>query len=381
MTDYYDALGVSKGATQEEIKKAYRKMALKHHPDRNQDDPQAEAKFKEVSQAYETLSDESKRRMYDQYGEAGLGANMGGGAGGFSSMEESLRTFMGAFGGGGGESVFESFFGGFGGGHETQARKGASKKISITISFEESAKGVDKEAVITNYVTCPKCHGSQAATPDGVKTCSTCQGSGQVFQSRGFFSMSSTCPTCHGQGKVITNPCTECKGRGQIKEKQHVKIHIPAGVDDGMRLKMSGYGDAGEDGGPAGDLYVFIRVKPHEAFKRDGDDVYLDLPISISEASLGCKKEIPSPLGEKCRITIPEGTQSGKIFRVRSKGFPNVHGQGQGDLLIHVVVETPVRLSDEQKELLRSFEGLTTEANNPKRKTFFDKIKFFFSKV
>lgn len=383
MADYYQVLDIPKDATEEQIKKAYRKKALKYHPDRNPDDSEASDKFKKVSEAYEVLSDPNKRQVYDQYGEEGLKGSMGGmgGApGGFSSMEEALRTFMGAFGGGGmggGDSIFDSFFG-FEGSREGGPSKGASKKISITISFEEAAKGIEKEAYITNYYTCEKCNGSGAKTPNSIKTCPTCSGQGQVFQSRGFFSMSSTCPQCHGHGKIISDPCPECSGLGKIKKKEKIKISIPAGVDNGMRLRMTGYGDAGENNGPPGDLYIYITVKPHEAFKRDGDDVYIDVPISITEASLGCKKEIPTPLGNSCRISIPEGSQNGKILRVRSAGFSNVHGQGKGDLLARVIVETPVNLSAKQKEMLSSFEETLTPSNHPKRKSFFERVKSFF---
>ena len=388
--DYYATLGVARDATPEQIKKAYRKKALECHPDRNQDNPQAEEEFKCVSEAYEVLSDENRRRVYDQYGEEGLkGAGMGGGfpgdGSGFSSMEEALRTFMGAFGGGGrggrggGESIFDSFFGGDGYEEEASPRKGTSKKTTIRISFEEAAKGVEKELAITNYVTCETCHSSGAKSPNDIKTCSQCQGKGQVFQSRGFFSMSSVCPQCSGSGKVITNPCKSCHGRGRIKEKQKIKAHIPAGIDTGMRLRMAGFGDAGEAGGPPGDLYVYIEVQPHEAFTRDGDDVYLDLPITFTEACLGTKKDVPTLLGQQARLNIPEGTQNGKLLLVSSKGFPNVHRQGHGDLLIRITVETPVKLSAKQKEILREFEKTESPQNHPRKKTFFDKLKGFFS--
>lgn len=388
MKDYYSILGISREATPEEIKKAYRKKALESHPDRNPGDPKAEQQFKLISEAYEALSDENKRRIYDQYGEDGLkgAAGMGGGGGfgggGFGSMEEALRTFMGAFGGGGGgrgaESIFDFFGGGMDGG-DGGPRQGASKKATVRIPFEEAAKGVEKEIAIQNFISCEACRGSGARSKTGIKTCATCQGKGQVYQSRGFFSMSSTCPHCNGAGQVITDPCKTCSGAGRTKEKQRIKIRIPPGVDNGMRLKMSGYGDAGEGGGPPGDLYVDIEVEPHEAFKREGDDVYLDLPISFVEAALGCKKEVPTPFGESVRIQIPEGTQNGKLLRVSGKGFPNVHGRGQGDLMIRVAVETPVKLSEKQKELLRSFEELETPSNHPRKKGFFDKIKVFFS--
>lgn len=385
--DYYATLGVARDASPEEIKKAYRKKALECHPDRNQGNPKAEAQFKLVSEAYEVLSDDNRRRVYDQYGEEGLrGAGPGGGAGGFpggfSSMEEALRTFMGAFGGGrggGGESIFDSFFGGGGGPMEEEARKGTSKKATVKISFEEAARGTEKELAITNYITCSTCGGSGAKSRASIKTCATCQGKGQIYQSRGFFSMSSACPHCGGAGQVITDPCKTCNGAGRTKEKQRIKVKIPAGVDNGMRLKMSGYGDAGEAGGPPGDLYVYLEVEPHEAFTREGDDVYLEVPITFTEAALGCKKEVPTPLGDPVRIQIPEGTQTAKLLRVSGKGFPNVHGQGHGDLLIRIALETPVKLSEKQKELLRDFEKLESPQNNPRKKGFLEKIKVFFS--
>ncbi|WP_068466846.1 molecular chaperone DnaJ [Candidatus Protochlamydia phocaeensis] len=385
MADYYDILEVSRNATAEEIKKAYRKKAVQYHPDKNPGDAKAEQRFKEISEAYEVLSDEKKRQAYDRYGKEGLQGAGGPGFQGYSSMDEALRTFMGAFGmGGGGESIFD-FFGGGGGGEFSGreggrgARQGASKRVNITISFEEAAKGVDKELVISNYVTCTTCNGKGANSAQGVKTCNQCGGRGQVFEQRGFFSMTMTCPKCQGEGKIVTDPCKNCHGEGVVKEKQHIKVHIPAGVDSGMRLKMSGYGDAGQGGGPPGDLYVFINVEPHEIFEREGNDVIIDLPISFAEAALGCKKEVPSPMGHTCRITIPEGTQNGKIFRVKGEGFPNVHGHGKGDLLVRIFVETPTRLSDKQKELLQEFSNLEGPNNLPKRKGFLDKIKDFFS--
>ncbi len=386
MSDYYGVLGVAKSATQDEIKKAYRKLAIKYHPDKNPNNPDAEKQFKRVSEAYEALSDEKKRQIYDQYGAdalKGASAGYGGGSGGFSSMEEALRTFMGAFsgggGGGGGESIFDSFFGGQGGdGGHHHAAQGTSKKVSITISFEESAKGVEKEISITNHASCPSCDGRGAKNPSDIKTCATCHGYGQVQQSRGFFNMTSTCPKCHGSGQMITNPCQECHSAGRVKKKQTVKVPIPAGIDDGMRIKLAGYGDAGERGGPAGDLYVYIQVSPHEIFHREGDDIIIDLPITFTEAALGCKKEIPTPLAGSCRITIPEGTQSKKVLRVKGHGLPNVHGQGTGDLLIEIQVETPVDLNDEQKHLLQEFQKLENPKNSPNKKGFFEKLKAFF---
>ena len=386
MADYYQILGVEKGATQEDIKRAYRKLAVKFHPDKNPGDSDAEQHFKKVSEAYGVLGDESKRRMYDQYGQSafsGGGAPGGfGGAGGFSSMEEALRTFMGAFGGGGGGGghggggIFDSFFGfETGGGSGSFAQQGASKKTTVSISFLEAAKGVEKELFITNNVICGACSGSGAKSKSDISNCRSCGGSGQVHHSRGFFSMTSACPECHGAGKIITKPCAECHGAGKTKTKTKVKIPIPAGVDNGMRLKMSGYGDAGENGGPAGDLYVYVEVKEDELFARDGDDVIIDVPLSFTEAGIGCKKEIPTPLDGAYRINIPEGTQSGKVFRVRGQGLPNVHGQGKGDLLVRVHIETPVNLSEEQKKLLTELGQLEQPKNSPRRKNFFDRLK------
>jgi molecular chaperone DnaJ len=250
--------------------------------------------------------------------------------------------------------------------------------MNINITFEEAIKGTEKEIYITNYVSCASCHGSGAASASAIKKCSRCHGSGMVHQTRGFFSMSSPCPTCHGQGKTISDPCKECHGEGRQKKKQEVTIKIPAGVDNGMRIRMAGHGDAGYSGGPAGDLYVYINVEPHPVFERDGDDIIIELPLSFTEAALGTKKEIPSPLGGALRIEIPEGTQPDKVLRVRGKGAPNVHNQGEGDLLVRVSIETPVRLSEKQKELLAKFAALETESNSPRKKNFFDKVKSFF---
>lgn len=387
MSDYYGTLGLSKSASQDEIKKAYRKQALKYHPDKNPGDKEAEQRFKDISEAYEVLSDPQKRQMYDQYGADALKAGMAGGGGpggmgGFSSMEEALHTFMNAFGGGGGrsgDSIFDSFFG-FDSEASAGMRQGASKKMNLAISFAQAIRGVEKEASVTNYHACTTCNGSGAASAGGVKSCATCGGAGQVHQTRGFFSMTTICPSCRGEGKTITDPCKSCRGTGRERKKQAIKINIPPGVDNGMRLRMAGYGDAGEGGGPPGDLYVYISVRPHEIFKRDGDDVVIELPISFTEAALGATKEVPKPEGGNARIKIPEGAQNGKTFRIRGAGAPNVHHPGQrGDLLIEVVVETPVGLNEKQKKTLKEFQKLEGDQNSPRKRTFFDKVKSLFS--
>ncbi len=387
--DYYAVLGVAKSASQEEIKKAYRKLAVKFHPDKNPGDAEAEKRFKEVSEAYEVLSDPQKRESYDRYGKDGPFAGAGGfGGAGMGNMEDALRTFMGAFGGdfgGAGGGFFEGLFGNLGDafgmrGEPSGARQGASKKVQIVLTFEEAALGVEKELLISGYKTCETCSGLGAASKQGIKTCDRCKGSGQVVQSRGFFSMASTCPECNGEGRVITDPCSACRGQGRIKDKRKVRVHIPAGVDSGMRLKMEGFGDAGLNGAPAGDLYVFVEVEPHPVFERRGDDLLLELPIGFVDAALGIKKEIPTLLKEgSCRLNVPEGVQSGTILKVKGHGFPNVHGRGKGDLLVKVSVETPQRLSEEQKELLRKFAATEKAENFPKKRGFLDKIKGFFS--
>ena len=388
MTDYYNVLGVTKSASSDEIKKAYRKSALKHHPDKNPGNPESEKKFKEISEAYEVLSDEKKKQIYDQYGadalKGGMGGMGGGHPGGFSSMEEALRTFMGAFGGGGGggggqETIFDSFFGFDSRSSESAEQQGASKRMNLSLTFEEAMTGVEKEASLSNLAKCQTCHGSGATSSAGIKKCSRCGGQGQIHQSRGFFSMATVCPQCSGKGKVIADPCKDCHGAGRVKQKQKVNIKVPAGVDSGMRLKLSGYGDEGENGGPKGDLFVYITVEPHKIFQRDGDDLLLELPISFTEAALGAKKEIPTALGGTCRVNIPEGTQSGKMLRVKNEGCPNVHGQGQGDLLIKISVETPVDLNEAQKSLLSQFAELEKESNSPRKQSFLDKLKVFFS--
>ena len=381
MADYYEILGIPKEATADEIKKAYRKKALECHPDRNPGDPDAEKKFKDIAAAYEVLGDEQKRQMYDRYGAEGVRGFEGArpGAGGFASMEEALRTFMGAFGG---ESPFEDMFGMFGrGGAEERGRsyQGESKRLTVSISFAEAMSGLDKEITLNSYVVCDTCGGKRTTSSKGIKRCSRCGGQGQVFEQRGFFSMSMTCPQCHGEGEVISEPCTTCQGEGRVKSKRKVHFHIPAGIDSGMRLKLPGYGDVGYGGAQPGDLYVYVKVESHELFDRQGDDITLDLPISFTEAALGCAKEIPTFTHPHCKISIPEATQSGKVFRVKGEGFPHIHGgSGKGDMLIRVLVEVPANLQSKQKQLLEEFQKIEIPSNYPLRQHFLDKIKDFF---
>ncbi len=382
MADYYEILGIPRTATADEIKKAYRKKALQFHPDKNPGDQEAEKKFKNVSEAYECLSDQQKREIYDRYGKDAVNgaAGMGAGAGhpgGFSSMDEAMRTFMGAFGGmGGGGSIFDSFFGGAEA--QTHTHQGSDKKATIRLSFEEAARGVEKEFSIAAFMPCATCNGSGAAAGSSPKQCSRCSGAGQVFQTRGFFSMASICPACHGEGRTISDPCKDCRGDGRTKDKRKVKVSIPAGVDDGMRLRMSGYGDAGAMGGPAGDLYITIHVDAHPVFVRKGDDLLMELPISFADAALGCTREIPSLHGHT-KVVIPEGTQSQKVIRVKAEGMPNVHGRGRGDILVTVLVETPTKLTERQKELLKEFGELESANNFPQKQSFMEKLRSFFS--
>ena len=383
MTDYYEVLGVSREATQEEVKKAYRKRALQFHPDRNPGDKEAEKKFKEISEAYEVLGDEEKRRTYDRYGAqafSGAGAAGPGGfhhaSGGYASMEEALRTFMGAFGG---EPIFEDMFSGRSGFEGAPRRQqGASKRLTVSISFVEAMTGIDKEVSLNNYIPCEACGGRGTSSSKGVRRCARCGGSGQVFEQRGFFSMSMTCPQCHGEGEQITDPCPQCRGEGRVKAKKTAHFHIPAGIDTGMRLKLSGYGDAGFGGASPGDLFVYVKVEPHELFQREGNDILLDLPLSASEAALGCKKEIPSFAHRgSCKISVPEGTQSGKVFRVKGEGFPSLQGGARGDLLVRIAIETPVNLSSAQKEAFARLDETETPANFPQKKAFADHLKAF----
>jgi molecular chaperone DnaJ len=370
--DFYAVLGVAKNASDDDIRKAYRKLAMKYHPDRNPGSKEAEDKFKEAKEAYEMLSDPEKRSAYDRFGHAGVdpnaaGAGMGG-AGGFAD----------AFG-----DIFGEIFGGAAGrrGGGPQVYRGADLKYSLEISLEQAAGGFDTEIRIPSWDPCETCHGSGAKPGTKPRTCHTCGGSGAVRMQQGFFSVQQTCPTCHGTGKEITDPCADCDGVGRIRKNKTLQVKIPAGIDDGMRIRSTGNGEPGVNGGPPGDLFVEIRIKPHGMFQRDGEDLHCELTIPFTKAALGGVLEVPTLAG-RGEITIPEGTQTGKTFRLRGKGIKGIRSSYPGDLYCHVAVETPVRLNDEQKALLRQFEASLSnggDRHSPKSESWTDKVKNFFS--
>ncbi|MCX7215534.1 MAG: molecular chaperone DnaJ [Burkholderiales bacterium] len=373
--DFYETLGVAKNASDEEIKKAYRKLAMKFHPDRNPDSKQAEDKFKEAKEAYEMLSDPQKREAYDRFGHAGVDPNVGGGGGagaGFSG------GFSDAFG-----DIFGDIFGGGGGGRQRggpQVYRGADLRYNLDITLEQAANGFDTTIRVPSWDECDTCHGSGAKPGTSATTCGTCGGHGQVRMQQGFFSIQQTCPKCHGSGKVIADPCSPCAGSGRVKRNKTLEVKIPAGIDDGMRIRSTGNGEPGMNGGPPGDLYVEIHIKQHAVFQRDGDDLHCEMPISFAKAALGGEIEVPT-LSGKVSFSVPEGTQSGKTFRLRSKGVKGVRSGFPGDLFCHVVVETPIKLTDRQKDLLREFEQLTAEGgakHSPQSKSWMDKVKEFF---
>jgi molecular chaperone DnaJ len=374
--DYYEVLGVAKNASDEDIKKAYRKLAMKYHPDRNPDSQSAEEKFKEAKEAYEMLSDSQRRDAYDRYGHAGVDPNMG--AGGFGAGA-GAGGFADAFG-----DIFGDIFGANagGGGRRSgpQVYRGADLRYNLEITLEQAASGFDTTIRVPSWDECGTCHGSGAKPGTSPTTCPTCAGHGQVRMQQGFFSIQQTCPKCHGTGKIIPDPCATCSGIGKIKRTKTLEVKIPAGIDDGMRIRSSGNGEPGVNGGPPGDLYVEVHIKPHEVFQRDGDDLHCEMPISFTKAALGGEIEVPT-LNGKVSFPVPEGTQTGKTFRVRGKGIKGVRSGYPGDLFCHVVVETPVRLTDRQKELLQEFEKLTVEGgskHSPQSKSWKDKVKEFF---
>ena len=372
--DYYEILDVARNASDDEIKKAYRKLAMKYHPDRNQDNPSAEEKFKEVKEAYEMLSDSQKRAAYDQYGHAGVDPNMGGG--GFGGGQ----PFGDAFG-----DIFGDIFGNMGGRQQRggpQVYRGSDLRYTMEIDLEDAAKGKVTQIRVPNWDECDACHGSGAETGTKAETCPTCQGQGQVRMSQGFFSVQQTCPKCHGTGKHIPNPCKKCHGQGKVKTQKTLEVNIPAGIEDGMRIRNSGKGEPGINGGPAGDLYVEIHIKRHNVFERDGTDLHCTIPLSFTKAALGGEIEVPTLHG-KATMNIPEGTQTGQRFRLRGKGMPHVRSASTvGDLYVHVELEVPVKLNAEQKQLIEQLEtslNSIRDKHNPKAQGWFDKVKGFFN--
>ena len=375
--DYYDLLGVSRDVSAEELKKAYRKMAVKFHPDKNPGDKEAEEKFKKISEAYEVLKDPEKRAAYDRYGHAafqGAGAGAGGGGGGF---HDPFDIFREVFSGGGGGGIFEEFFGGGGGRQNGGPQRGADLRYDLEISLSEAASGVEREISYRRPAPCDKCDGSGAEPGSKRSRCGTCGGSGQVTSARGFFSIRQTCPTCHGAGMRLENPCKKCHGDGRSTVTSKIKIRIPAGVDNGSKLRSTGNGEAGAMGGPAGDLYVVIHVKEHEVFERHGDDLFCEIPIKFTLAALGGSIEVPT-LSGKATLKIPEGTQSGTTFRLRGKGMPNLRGGGYGDQLIRVHVEVPTSLNSEQRKKLEDYAIACGDNDEPVGKGFFEKAKKIF---
>lgn len=373
--DYYEVLGLQKGASENEIKRAYKRLASKHHPDKNQGSKDAEEKFKEINEAYEVLGDAEKRAAYDQYGHAAF--EQGGGAGGFG----------GGFGGGGFggfEDIFSEMFGGGfgGGGRRNRVVRGDDLRYDIEISLEEAVKGCKKDIRISTLAECDTCHGSGAEKGSKVETCSHCHGSGRIRRQQGFFVTEAVCPSCHGSGKKIEKPCKSCHGDGRVQKAKNLSVTIPAGVDTGNQLRLSGEGAAGENGAPAGDLYVVIHVREHDIFERDGSNLYCEVPISFTMAALGGEIEVPT-LDGKLKLKIPAETQTGKLFRVRGKGVASPRGGYAGDLICKVVVETPVALNDEQKDLLCKLEESLAgkSKHRPQQESFLDSVKNFFSNL
>lgn len=366
--DYYEVLGVSKGADEKDIKKAYRREAMKHHPDRNPDDPDAEAKFKEATEAYDVLMDSKKRAAYDQYGHAGVDPNMGGAG----------------FGGGNFSDIFGDVFGDiFGGGGRGRGgpQRGSDLRYTLDISLENAVKGTTVEIRVPSLSTCVTCDGSGAKKGSSPATCGTCGGAGQVRMQQGFFQVQQACPACRGRGKTITDPCGTCRGQGRVEKTKTLSVKVPPGVDTGDRIRLSGEGEAGPEGGPAGDLFVQMSVRQHAIFERDGKDLYCEVPITFVDAALGGDLDVPT-LDGRVKLKIPPETQTGKLFRLRGKGVKPVRGGGVGDLLCRAVVETPVKLNKQQKALLEelrsSLGGEGGKAQSPRQTSWFEGVKSFF---
>jgi molecular chaperone DnaJ len=373
--DYYEVLGVERTAAGEEIKRAYRKLAVKFHPDKNPDDLQAEEKFKELGEAYDVLMDPEKRAAYDRFGHAAFAQGGAGFGGGFHDPFEIFREVFGAGGFGGG--LFETFFGGGSGQRTEDRRRGSDLRYDMEIRLEEAAFGAEKTIEIEKLDICEKCHGSGAEPGSRRVTCPTCGGRGQVVSSRGFFHISQTCPRCHGAGEIIEKPCQKCGGEGRVEKLSRIKLKIPAGIREGTRLRSFGNGEAGIGGGPAGDLYVVAHIKEHNIFHREGDDLYCDVPIPFWIATLGGEIDVPTLEG-RAHLKVPPGTQTGQMFKLRGKGITNVNGRGHADLFARLIVEVPSRLNPEQRSKLEEFAALCGDENTPMRKSFFDRAKEFF---
>ena len=370
--DYYEILGVAKGADEKDIKKAYRRVAMKYHPDRNPDDPDADTKFKEATEAYDILMDREKREAYDQFGHAGVDPSMGGGDGGFGG-----GNFSDIFG-----DVFGDIFGG-GRGGRAGPQRGSDLRYTLDISLEDAVRGTTVDIRVPTLAVCTTCNGSGAKKGSSPKTCGTCGGIGQVRMQQGFFQVQQTCPTCRGRGTIISDPCPSCRGQGRVEKTKTLSVKVPPGVDTGDRIRLSGEGEAGPDGGPAGDLFVQMSVKAHPIFERDGRNLYCEVPITFVDAALGGELEVPT-LDGRVNLKIPPETQTGKLFRLRGKGVQPVRGGGVGDLLCRAVVETPVNLDKQQKELLREFReslGEGGHAQSPRQNSWFEGVKKFFDEL
>ncbi len=369
--DYYELLGVGKDADAAALKSAYRKQAMKYHPDKNPGDTEAEVKFKQVNEAYEVLKDQEKRAAYDRFGHAAFEQGGPGGVGGFGG------GFGSGFGGGGFADVFDEIFGAMGGGRRGGgSSRGADLRYNMAISLEEAFEGKKAEITIPGSVACEECHGSGAEAGSQPVTCPTCNGHGKVRAQQGFFTIERTCPSCHGKGKIIKNPCKSCHGVGRVEQEKTLSVTIPAGVEDGTRIRLAGEGEAGANGAPAGDLYIFLDIQNHRFFQRDGANLYCRIPIPMSKAALGGTIEVPTIEGTRTRINIPEGTQSGQQLRLRGKGMTILRSQARGDMFVEISVETPVRLTERQKELLKEFDEISREeGSNPESEGFFSKMK------
>jgi len=376
--DYYEVLGVAKNASDAELKKAFKRMAMKFHPDRNQDDDgTAEGKFKEAKEAYDVLSDAQKRAAYDQFGHAGVDSSMGGGPGGFGGGSGNFSDIFG--------DVFSDIFGGGGGGGQggNRAYRGADLRYKLDLDLEEAVSGTTVKIRVPVMTTCGECEGSGSKKGSTPKTCTTCGGQGQVRMQQGFFSVQQTCPRCHGTGKMITDPCGKCHGQGRVKETKTLSVKVPPGVDTGNRIRLTGEGEAGEFGGPPGDLYVETHVREHAIFHREENHLYCEMPISFVTATLGGELEVPT-LDGKVKLKVPAETQSGKMFRMRGKGVRSVHGGSVGDLLCRVAVETPVKLNAKQKELLKEFDQTIKDGakkHSPRSDSWLNGVKSFFDKM